>query len=133
MPFKPLVELDPQKLSETAYRNLCSIFGVPSLHPHQKETGKNTLKGKSTLLDIPTGGGKTLAYWLPLFYYWAPGNTDDDCQKIILVVGPLSALMQSQAASLVEKGVPAVALTSESKNPEQILKESIPHTRRIIY
>ncbi|KAJ6620225.1 P-loop containing nucleoside triphosphate hydrolase protein, partial [Mycena sp. CBHHK59/15] len=92
---------------------------------HQKETGENVLKGKSTFLDVPTGGGKTLAYWLPLFYHWAPGNTKDDCQKIILVVGPLSALMQSQAAGLVSKGVPAVALTSESKNPDQLLQASI--------
>ncbi|KAJ7508063.1 P-loop containing nucleoside triphosphate hydrolase protein [Mycena galericulata] len=124
MPFTPLVDLDPERL-EAAYRNLCTVFGVPSLHSHQKETGQNVLKGITTFLDIPTGGGKTLAYWLPLFYYWSPGNIEDDCQKIILVVGPLSALMQSQASSLMEKGVPAVALTSQSENPEQLLKASI--------
>jgi superfamily II DNA helicase RecQ len=47
---------------------------------------------------------------------------DPDCQKIILVVRPLSALMQSQAAGLVKRGVPAVALTSATKNPEKTLK-----------
>ncbi|KAJ7431008.1 P-loop containing nucleoside triphosphate hydrolase protein [Mycena galericulata] len=109
MPFRPLVELDPERL-ETACKNLCRVFGVPSLHAHQRDTGENVLKGISTILDIPTGGGKTLAYWLPLFYYWAPGNTENDCQKI--------------AAGLVEKAIPAVALTSESKDPEQILKAS---------
>jgi superfamily II DNA helicase RecQ len=123
MPFKPLVELDPEKL-ETASRNLCEVFGVPSLRAYQTDTGKNVLKGISTLLDIPTGGGKTLAYWYPLFYYWAPGNTEEDCQKIVLVVGPLTALMQSQASSLAEKGVPAIAITSTSENPEQLLKVS---------
>jgi superfamily II DNA helicase RecQ len=121
MPFKPLVELDPEKL-ETASKNLCAVFGVPSLRAHQTDTGKNVLKGISTLLDIPTGGGKTLAYWYSLFYYWAPGNTEEDCQKIVLVVGPLTALMQSQASSLAEKGVPAIAITSTSENPEQLLK-----------
>ncbi|KAJ7106925.1 P-loop containing nucleoside triphosphate hydrolase protein [Mycena epipterygia] len=106
MPFTLLVELDPEKL-DTAYKTLCTVFGVPYLRPHQKETGQNVLKGISTILDVPTGGGKTLAYWLPLFYYWTPGNTNEDCQKIILMVGPLSALMQSQAAGLMQKGVPA--------------------------
>ncbi|KAJ6583088.1 hypothetical protein DFH09DRAFT_1437873 [Mycena vulgaris] len=86
------------------------------------ELGQNALKGISTLLDILTGGCKTLAYWFSLFYHWAPGNTDKECQKIILVVGPLMALMESQAASLTEKGVPAIAITSNSKNPDQLLK-----------
>ncbi|KAJ7197346.1 hypothetical protein B0H12DRAFT_1245054 [Mycena haematopus] len=115
MPFKPLTELDPAKL-ENASRNLCSLFNVPSLHPYQVETGQNTLKGRSTLLDVPTGGGKTLAFWYPLFYFWAPGNTDEDCQKIILVVGPLTALLEAQAADLTEKGVPAVAISSTSSH-----------------
>ncbi|KAJ6609738.1 P-loop containing nucleoside triphosphate hydrolase protein [Mycena sp. CBHHK59/15] len=131
MPFKPLVELDPEKL-EIASKNLCAVFGVPSLHAHQTDTGQNVLKGVSTILDIPTGGGKTLAYWFPLFYYWAPGNTDENCQKIILIVGPLTALMQSQAASLTEKGVPAVAITSISENPEQLLKASFLHYRIVL-
>ncbi|KAJ7118219.1 hypothetical protein C8R44DRAFT_738169 [Mycena epipterygia] len=124
MPFKPLIELDPVKL-ETASRNLCAVFNVPSLRSHQIQTGQNTLKGISTLLDIPTGGGKTLAFWYPLFYYWAPGNTDADCQKIVLVVGPLTALMESQAADLTEKGVPAVAISSTSPNPDQLLRDEV--------
>src|ERR1700761_8706357 len=104
MPFKPLTELDPVRLENTS-RSLCALFNVPSLRPHQVETGQNTLKGISTVLDIPTGGGKTLAFWYPLFYFWAPGNINEDCQKIILVVGPLTALLESQAADLTEKGV----------------------------
>ncbi|KAJ7772144.1 P-loop containing nucleoside triphosphate hydrolase protein [Mycena maculata] len=69
-------------------------------------------------------GGKTLAFWYPLFYYWAPGNLDDDCQKIVLVVGPLTALMESQAIGLAQKGVPAVAISSTSENPNLLLKEA---------
>ncbi|KAJ7677229.1 P-loop containing nucleoside triphosphate hydrolase protein [Mycena rosella] len=103
MPFKPLVDLDPEKL-EKASKLLCELFSVPSLRVYQTEVGQNVLKGISTFLDIPTGGGKTLAFWFPLFYYWEPGNTDKDCQKTILVVGPLTALMQSQALSLAERG-----------------------------
>ncbi|KAJ7888981.1 P-loop containing nucleoside triphosphate hydrolase protein [Mycena leptocephala] len=120
MPFTPLVDLDPIKV-ENASRNLCTLFSVPSLRPYQVETGQNTLKGISTFLGVPTGGGKTLAFWYSLFYHWAPGNTDPDCQKIILGVGPLTALLESQAADLAEKGVPAVAISSTSEERGQIL------------
>ncbi|KAJ7720137.1 P-loop containing nucleoside triphosphate hydrolase protein [Mycena maculata] len=123
MPYKPLAELDAVKL-ENASKVLCDLFKVPSLHPHQSQTGQNTLRGISTVLDIPTGGGKTLAFWYPLFYYWAPGNLDDDCQKIVLVVGPLTALMESQAIGLAQKGVPAIAISSTSENPNLLLKEA---------
>jgi superfamily II DNA helicase RecQ len=49
---------------------------------------------------------------------------DKNCQKIILVVSPLTALMESQAASLNEKSVPAVPLTSNSRNPDRLLQVS---------
>ncbi|KAK7012489.1 hypothetical protein R3P38DRAFT_2356320, partial [Favolaschia claudopus] len=65
MPFRPVVELDPIKL-DNASKNLCSIFNVPSLHPYQIAAGQNIVKGISTFLDVPTGGGKTLAFWYPL-------------------------------------------------------------------
>ncbi|KAJ7123890.1 hypothetical protein C8R43DRAFT_844052, partial [Mycena crocata] len=87
--------LDPARL-ERASKLVCELFGVPSLRPYQTQVGQNVLKGISTILDIPTGGGKTLALWFALFYYWEPGNVDEACQKILLVVGPLTALMQSQ-------------------------------------
>ncbi|KAJ7638097.1 hypothetical protein B0H17DRAFT_1216883 [Mycena rosella] len=126
MPFKPLVDLDPEKL-EKASKLLCELFSVPSLRVYQTEVGQNVLKGISTFLDIPTGGGKTLAFWFPLFYYWGPGNTDKDCQKTILVVGPLTALMQSQALSLA-----TVAITANSKNPDQLFKDVGENKYRIV-
>ncbi|KAJ6565299.1 hypothetical protein DFH09DRAFT_1315080 [Mycena vulgaris] len=138
MPFKPLVVLDPVKL-ERASNVICRLFAVPSLRLYQTEVGRNVLKGISTLLDIqiglkltraehssatvPTGGGKTLAFWFTLFYCWEPVNIDKACQKILLVVGPLTALMQSQANDLTAKGMPAVAITSASENPDQLLKD----------
>lgn len=54
------------------------------------------LQGRTTILDIPTGGGKTLAFWYPLFYHWTPGDTRKEFQKIFLVIGPLPGLMESQ-------------------------------------
>ncbi|KAJ7730236.1 P-loop containing nucleoside triphosphate hydrolase protein [Mycena maculata] len=73
MPFTPVATLDPERLKITA-QDLCNVFGIESLHPHQEEAGQNILKGISTFLDVPTGGGKTLAFWYALFYHWEPGN-----------------------------------------------------------
>ncbi|KAJ7094490.1 P-loop containing nucleoside triphosphate hydrolase protein [Mycena belliarum] len=122
MPFAPVATLDPERL-KTATQNLCDVFGIPALHPHQEETGQNILRGITTLLDVPTGGGKTIAFWYALFYHWQPGNTDAACQKIVLVVGPLVALMESQAKKLREKGVPAAAITSRSPNVDQLMTD----------
>ncbi|KAJ7135485.1 P-loop containing nucleoside triphosphate hydrolase protein [Mycena crocata] len=120
MPFTPVAVLDAERLKATA-QVLCDVFGLASLHPHQEEAGQNVLKGISTLLDVPTGGGKTIAFWYALFYHWQPGNTDEKSQKIVLVVGPLVALLESQAKLLNEKGIPAVAVTSRSKDISQLL------------
>ncbi|KAJ6552521.1 P-loop containing nucleoside triphosphate hydrolase protein [Mycena sp. CBHHK59/15] len=99
------------------------MFGIPSLRLHQEEAGQNVLRGISTLLDVPTGGGKIIAFWYVLFYHWSPGNTQEDCQKIFLVVGPLVALMEAQAQTLRDKGIPAVAITSLSGNVKQLLTD----------
>jgi ATP-dependent helicase YprA (DUF1998 family) len=51
----------------TAARKLCAVFNIPSLHLFQEQAGKHVLEGRSVILDVPTGGGKTLAFILPLF------------------------------------------------------------------
>ncbi|KAJ7429455.1 P-loop containing nucleoside triphosphate hydrolase protein [Mycena galericulata] len=122
MPFTPVATLDPERLRKAA-ESLCNVFGITSLHPHQEEAGQNVLKGISTFLDVPTGGGKTLAFWYALFYHWQPGNIEEDCQKIVLVVGPLVALMEAQAKNLNEKGIPAVAITGRSPNIDELLTD----------
>jgi hypothetical protein len=47
-------------------------------HLHEEEVGHNILKGTSTLLDVSTEGGKTLAFWYALFYHWELGNIEKD-------------------------------------------------------
>jgi len=80
------------------------------MREHQEKAGQNIIMGQTTLYDVPTGGGKTLAFWYPLFYHWAPG---EDSQKVVLVISPLNALMNSQAKDLMNRGVPAIALNPE--------------------
>ncbi|KAJ3764597.1 P-loop containing nucleoside triphosphate hydrolase protein, partial [Lentinula raphanica] len=121
MPFVGLDHIDPVRAQETASR-LCDVFNVPALHNFQAAAGCNILQGKSTILDVPTGAGKTLAFFYPLFYFWKPGDYEPASQKILLVVSPLIGLMESQAKLLTEKGIPAVALTSVTDNLESILK-----------
>ncbi|KAJ6554729.1 P-loop containing nucleoside triphosphate hydrolase protein [Mycena capillaripes] len=113
MPFSPITTLDPERL-KVAAQTLCNVFGIASLHPHQEETGRNILRGIITFLDVPTGGGKTIAFWYALFHHWQPGNTAKDCQKIILLVGPLVGLLEAQAKTLNAKGIPAAAITSRN-------------------
>ncbi|KAJ3831940.1 P-loop containing nucleoside triphosphate hydrolase protein [Lentinula raphanica] len=111
MPFIPLTEVEPS-LARQAELSLCAVFDVPSLHGFQIQAGHNILKGRNTILDVPTGGGKTLAFYYPLFYYWTPGNSNLQSKKTILVISPLVGLMESQAVLLNEKGIPAISLSS---------------------
>ncbi|KAF7289750.1 p-loop containing nucleoside triphosphate hydrolase protein [Mycena indigotica] len=120
MPFVPVDSIDPQRL-KIARETLCSVFNIPSLHPFQEKVGLNVLQGKHTMLDVPTGGGKTLAFWFALFYYWQPGCTDEASNKIVLVIGPLVALLEAQAQLLNSKGIPAIAVTSNTPDLEQAL------------
>ena len=98
MPFTPLLILPQDRVDETA-RRLCNTFGYPSVHPFQIKAGHASLQGRSVLLNIPTGGGKTAAFWYSLFWHWSPGNKQPECQKIVLVVSPLKALMNEQVGS----------------------------------
>ncbi|KAJ7598725.1 P-loop containing nucleoside triphosphate hydrolase protein [Mycena floridula] len=119
MAFQPEEVLDAARL-DRAVRNLCQAFGVTELRPFQSQAGQNILLGIDTILDIPTGGGKTLAFFLPLFYHIDSLDAIDQCKKILLVVGPLNALLESQAKDLNTRGIPAVSLSSTGTgNDEQ--------------
>jgi Lhr-like helicase len=61
MPFTPVTNLGPERVKNAA-QTFCNVFGIPSLHPHEEKASQNILKGISTLLDVPTGGGKTIAF-----------------------------------------------------------------------
>ncbi|KAF9059123.1 hypothetical protein BDP27DRAFT_1385895 [Rhodocollybia butyracea] len=100
MPPKYPQALDEGRL-EKAERVLCEIFEVSELREHQKLAGRNILQGKSTVYDVPTGGGKILAFCISV------------SQKVALVVSPLNALMNSQVEALQKRGIPALAVNNE--------------------
>jgi hypothetical protein len=49
-------------------------------------------------------------------------NDTEQTHKNLLLISPLVALMGEQANDLIQHGIPAIALTSETPNLEQALK-----------
>ncbi len=69
-------------------------FGFPSFRANQEAVCHATMAGHDVLLVMPTGAGKSLCYQLPGV---ALGGTT-------LVISPLIALMEDQAAKLRKQG-----------------------------
>ncbi|XVF02709.1 hypothetical protein REPUB_Repub04eG0197700 [Reevesia pubescens] len=92
--------------NENLARLLKLMYGYDSFRDGQVEAIKMVLAGKSTMLVLPTGAGKSLCYQIPAVVL--PGIT--------LVVSPLVALMIDQLKQLppVIRG----GLLSSSQGPE---------------
>lgn len=71
-------------------------FGLEDFRPHQREVVEHAIAGRDALLVMPTGGGKSLCYQLPTLVRGAA-----------LVISPLIALMEDQAAKLEALGLRA--------------------------
>ena len=83
------------------------------------------LGGHDTCVVMPTGGGKSLCYQLPALVLG----------KTAVVVSPLIALMQDQAASLAQMGVPAAVLNSMMPSNEQfqVMHKALAGEYRLLY
>jgi RecQ family ATP-dependent DNA helicase len=73
---------------------LHSAFGFSSFRASQEAVCRTVVEGRDVLLVMPTGSGKSLCYQLPGL---ARGG-------VTLVISPLIALMEDQAAKLRERG-----------------------------
>ena len=76
-------------------RLLKSVFGFEGFRANQEAVCRSALEGSDLLLVMPTGSGKSLCYQLPAV---ALGGT-------ALVISPLIALMEDQAAKLAALGL----------------------------
>src|ERR1700736_322816 len=85
-----------------APEELLTRFGLDEFRPGQREAVEAALKGRDSLVVMPTGGGKSLCYQLPAL-------AD---QGLVLVVSPLIALMSDQWRRLQQAGVRASMLAS---------------------
>ena len=77
-------------------------YGFGSFRPGQERVIDNILAGKSTVVIMPTGGGKSLCFQLPALVL----------EGVTIVVSPLIALMKDQVDSLVKIGIPATFINS---------------------
>jgi ATP-dependent DNA helicase RecQ len=90
---------------------LLHYWGYDSFRPLQEQIVRSLLGARDTCVVMPTGGGKSLCYQLPAL---VSGQT-------AVVISPLIALMQDQAAQLAQMGIPAAVLNSALANDQQSL------------
>jgi ATP-dependent DNA helicase RecQ len=84
-------------------------WGYSAFRPLQERVVRSLLAGHDTCVVMPTGGGKSLCYQLPAVVLG----------KTAVVISPLIALMQDQAAQLAQMGIPAAVLNSTLSDAEQ--------------
>jgi ATP-dependent DNA helicase RecQ len=114
-------------LSDSAelHTALRRYWGYDSFRPLQEKIIRSLVEGHDIAVVMPTGGGKSLCYQLPAL---VSGQT-------AIVISPLIALMQDQAAQLAQMGIPAAVLNSSMDASEQsrVMREAVKGTFRLLY
>jgi ATP-dependent DNA helicase RecQ len=100
-------------------------WGYDTFRPLQERVVRSLLEGHDVAVVMPTGGGKSLCYQLPSLIL---GGT-------AVVISPLIALMQDQAAQLSQMGIPAAFLNSSLEYAEQnrVMREACQGKYRLLY
>ncbi|SFK87299.1 RecQ family ATP-dependent DNA helicase [Proteiniphilum acetatigenes] len=88
--------------SDLFHNILRENWGYSSFRPLQEEIIQSVWEGRDTLGLMPTGGGKSLTFQVPVMAM----------KGICLVVTPLIALMKDQVDNLRERGIKAAAVYS---------------------
>jgi ATP-dependent DNA helicase RecQ len=104
---------------------LRSYWGYSAFRPLQERIVRSLLAGRDTCVVMPTGGGKSLCYQLPAVV----------SGKTAVVISPLIALMQDQAAQLAQMGIPAAILNSSVSSDEQnrVTRQARQGAYRLLY
>jgi ATP-dependent DNA helicase RecQ len=112
---------DAPNLSEALRR----YWGYHEFRPKQESVIRSLLAAHDTCVVMPTGGGKSLCYQLPAVI----------SGKTAVVVSPLIALMQDQAAQLAQMGIPAAAINSFQNSSErrQVMEKASRGEYRLLY
>jgi ATP-dependent DNA helicase RecQ len=100
-------------------------WGYDSFRPLQERVVHSLLDGHDAAVVMPTGGGKSLCYQLPALVLG----------KTVIVISPLIALMQDQAAQLAQMGIPAAVLNSAQPYPQQqeVMRKACQGEWRLLY
>ena len=100
-------------------------WGYHEFRPKQEDVIRSLLAAHDTCVVMPTGGGKSLCYQLPAVI----------SGKTAVVVSPLIALMQDQAAQLAQMGIPAAVINSSQSSAErrQVMENAARGEYRLLY
>jgi len=100
-------------------------WGYSTFRPLQERIVRSLLAGHDTCVVMPTGGGKSLCYQLPAVI----------AERTAVVISPLIALMQDQAAQLAQMGIPAAVLNSSLSSEEQnrVMRKAREGGYRLLY
>ena len=100
-------------------------FQLEAFREGQREIIDSITSGHDTLAVMPTGGGKSLCYQLPIMAMDGVG----------IVISPLISLMQDQLDSLTRRGIPAAMINSTVPVAEQrrILDELKTGSIKLLY
>ncbi len=119
----------PEGRMPEAVPNLAAVlrryWGYHEFRPKQENVIRSLLAAHDTCVVMPTGGGKSLCYQLPAVILG----------KTAVVVSPLIALMQDQAAQLAQMGIPAAAINSFQSSAErrQVMEKAARGEYRLLY
>src|SRR4029077_21185740 len=100
--------MQPQPAAPDLFHLLKQYWGYSEVRARQQDIVENIMAGRDVAVIMPTGGGKSLCYQLPAVAM----------QRTCVVISPLFALMQDQAAGLRENGIDAAFLNSSSTPQE---------------
>ncbi|BAY19881.1 ATP-dependent DNA helicase RecQ (plasmid) [Anabaenopsis circularis NIES-21] len=98
------------KAKEVFEKEFPALAGVFSLKPFQEKVINHLIENGSTLAVMPTGGGKSLIYWV----------TAKALKGTCLVISPLIALIDEQAEKLEKEGFEVLAIHSGMGASEQM-------------
>jgi len=100
-------------------------WGYSAFRPLQERIVRSLLAGHDTCVVMPTGGGKSLCYQLPAVI----------SERTVVVISPLIALMQDQAAQLAQMGIPSAVLNSTMTSAEQsqVMRQAKAGAYRLLY
>jgi len=98
-----VVKLKIMKEKKDQLKELLKLhYGFEAFRPGQEKAIDNILEEKSTVVIMPTGGGKSLCYQLPALVL----------DGVTIVISPLIALMKDQVDNLEKLGIPATFVNS---------------------
>src|SRR5580692_3099337 len=100
-------------------------WGYSTFRPLQENIVRSLIAGHDTCVVMPTGGGKSLCYQLPAVI----------SERTTVVISPLIALMQDQAAQLAQMGIPAAVVNStlSAEDQSRVMRQAREGQYRLLY